>query len=78
MNGLQKWLIVIAIWIFSLGVLLNSFGNRYRLPVLLDEFTLKYPDARYDTWTGRLQVWVWRDGGIHFDNGSTSWIRELK
>ncbi len=30
MNTLQKWLIIIAIWMFSLAIFIHSFNGRYQ------------------------------------------------
>ena len=62
MNVLQKWLIVLGVWIIAVGVILHAFSGRYKLPILDegyikgDPYSMTFYDARYDTWTGKLEV----------------------
>jgi len=76
MSNLQKWLIIIAIWIFAVGILFNGLRGRYKMPILYDVDAKMHPDARYDTWTGKLQVWEY--GYRHYETGATSWVKDLK
>lgn len=78
MTSLQKWLLILAIWIFAVGILLHSFQGRYRLTKLYESYAVLHAVSRYDTWTGEVEVkhmkgnrWVW-------EKGATSWVEELK
>ena len=78
MNVLQKWLIVLAIWIFAIGVLLNAFHGRYKMAVIseLSQAARAYTSARFDTWTGEVEV---KDSRSHrWQEGSSFFIEELK
>ena len=92
MNTLQRWLIVIAIWVFAIGVSLQALHGRYRLPILHDEYAqqpgtiLRY-SARYNTWTGQLEVTyinpkvynkTTNEYGIVWKETPTFWIKDLK
>jgi len=74
MNNLQKWLIIIAVWIFAIGTLFSGLRGRYKIPILYDTFTEMHPDARYDTWTGNVQVRHLSKWEI----GASSWVKDLK
>ena len=78
MNALQKWLIVLAIWILAIGVLLNAFHGRYKMAVVseLSQATRAYTSARFDTWTGEVEVKDSR--GHRWQEGSSFFIEELK
>ena len=71
MNQLQKWLIIMAMWIFAIGVLFSSFNGRYRWA----DLTMSgYNGARYDTWTGEVEV----RNGLHWERGAPGWIKDVK
>lgn len=78
MNSLQKWLIVIAVLVFALGVVLNSFQGRYKMAVV-DELSYKpggYYSARFDTWTGDCSV---KDSKSHrWVEGSSVFFKDLR
>ena len=95
MNALQKWLIVLAIWIFATGVFLHAFTGRYKLPILADDYTkgaghaMTYYEARYDTWTGMLEVTqlkpeISASGKMtgefkrHWEETPSSWVKDWK
>ena len=68
MNHLQKWLIVLAVWVFAIGTLLNAFHGRYKMGKASMEAAQRgnYLSVRFDTWTGEVQVQ---------DNPSGRWVR---
>ena len=95
MNTLQRWLIVIAVWIFAIGVFLHAFTGRYRLPILDDDYvrgsehSMTFWEARYDTWTGKLEVTQLKPeinilgkmtGELkrRWEETPSSWIKDLK
>jgi len=92
MDTLQRWLIVIAIWVFAVGIFLQALHGRYRLPILADDYVrgsehaMTYYGARYDTWTGRLETTYLIPGtsdkkgvyNIGWKDTPTCWVKELK
>ncbi|MCG2713096.1 MAG: hypothetical protein L6416_12350 [Candidatus Omnitrophica bacterium] len=58
MSGLQKWLIVAALWVLAMGMLLHQISKRF----VIESYTMKNNDGlvqtagftKKDTWTGRL------------------------
>ncbi len=55
MNNLQIWALIIGIWLLAGAVALHSLTGRYKWVDLKDEMS-NLVDARYDTWTGHLEV----------------------
>ena len=92
MSNAQKWLIVFAIQVFAIGVLLHASTGRYRLPILADDYVrgaehaVTYYGARYDTWTGRLEItylipFTNKGNGdlkIRWKETPSCWIKDLK
>lgn len=95
MSNIQRWLIIISIWIFAMGIFLHAFTNRYRLPLLYEEYaqefgTILKHNARYDTWTGRLEVTYIRqpmkakkgaaplEYETYWKETPTFWVKDLK
>ena len=92
MSVFQKWLIVLAIWVFAAGVLFHSFTGRYRLPILVDDYVrgaehaMTFYGARYDTWTGRLETTYAKptmnkttnNFEIGWKETPSCWIKDLK
>jgi len=77
MNTFQKYLIVLAVWMLSVGVLLNAFHGRYKMAVISEasQAARAYTSARFDTWTGEVEV---KDNFSHWQKGSSYFIQELK
>ncbi|MFH1093690.1 MAG: hypothetical protein V1739_06015 [Candidatus Omnitrophota bacterium] len=58
MSGLQKWLIVAAIWVLALGAVLYQISRRF----VLESYTMKNNNGviqtagftKLDTWTGKV------------------------
>ena len=92
MDILQKWLIVLACMIFAVGIFLHAFTGRYRLPILENDYSMGdqhamiYYEARYDTWSGKLEVTQVTskidkktgDFKLHWVDTPTCWIKDLK
>ena len=66
MNNVQKWLIVLAGWVFAIGTFLNAFHGRYKMRKASMGSAQKgnYLSVRFDTWTGEF-----RCGIIQADTG---------
>jgi hypothetical protein len=74
----QKWLLIAAVWVFAVGTLLSSFQGRYKLPKLYDVYAAMHTTARYDTWTGELEVKHVKGDGWAWVKGATLWVEDLK
>lgn len=55
MSSLQKWLIVIAVYIAAIGIFLGAFQGRYRYASFETE-AKRWTGGRFDTWTGEVSV----------------------
>jgi hypothetical protein len=55
MSSVQKWFIVVAIYIAAIGVLLGAFQGRYKYASFETE-AKRWTGGRFDTWTGEVSV----------------------
>ena len=65
MSFIQKWLIVIAVWIAALGIFFGGFQGRYKY-AFID--TGRWSGGRFDTWTGEVSI-----KNYHTDNSNKLW-----